>query len=275
MELSGFLFDLLFSEASILKIILGSIFGLCLGLTGVGGGVLLIPMLQFFCEMPPVLAVGTASMISAMVKVNASFFHLKANNVSWRQMALLFLGALPLTLLVTQCIVFLNEHPVHSEITQSLVSFLVLLVMFGSLASVLIKYLSHRAGTKQAESGKPNKSTAVLSGMFCGTVLGSTGVGGGVLLLPIFTNLLNVDIKKAIGSSVVVALLLSSVAALGYAKGGQSDFGTALLFLIGSFAGVPLASIFMSRLSENSIYLITLAIIGTSCVLYLFTETFS
>lgn len=270
MELSVFFSELLFSEASILKIVLGSIFGLCLGLTGVGGGVLLIPMLQFFCEMTPVLAVGTASMISAMVKVNASFFHLRVNNVSWRQMALLFIGALPLTVLVTQCIVFLSEHPDHSELTQSFVSFLVLLVMFGSLLAVFVKYLRHQSDTRQTEVRKPKGRTAVLSGMFCGTVLGSTGVGGGVLLLPIFINLLNVDIKKAVGSSVVVALLLSSVVALGYAKGGQSDLDTALLFLIGSFVGVPVASLFMSRLSEKAIYLITLVVIGASCVLYVF-----
>lgn len=51
-----------------------------------------------------------------------------------------------------------------------------------------------------------NAKKAIMSGMFCGTVLGSTGVGGGVLLLSVLNGVLQVDIKKAIGSSVVLAL---------------------------------------------------------------------
>ena len=53
-------------------LLLGTVFGLCLGLTGVGGGVMLIPMLQVFCDMNTVLSVGTASIISTLVKINAS-----------------------------------------------------------------------------------------------------------------------------------------------------------------------------------------------------------
>ena len=133
--------------------------------------------------MSTVLAVGTASLISAMVKINASIVHVKASNVSWRQVCLLFIGAVPITILVTQVVVYFNQHPIHGELTQSFISMLVVVVMIGSLISVIY-------GAKKAESCvladshhsvKPSK--AVLSGMFCGSVLGSTGVGGGVLLL--------------------------------------------------------------------------------------------
>ncbi|MDR9825605.1 sulfite exporter TauE/SafE family protein [Vibrio sp. FNV 38] len=265
-----FIGELLLSDVLLLKILLGGIFGFCLGLTGVGGGVLLIPMLQLFCGMPTVLAVGTASLISAMVKVNASIVHVKASNVSWRQVGLLFVGAVPITALVTQMVVYFNEHPIHGDLTQSLISALVVIVMVGSLLSVLQgarkKHSEVSVGIK--EPVKPSK--AVLSGMFCGSILGSTGVGGGVLLLPVLNNVLQLDIKKSIGSSVVLALFLSSIAAIGYAKGGQADIITAIWFVVGSFVGVPLSAWVMKKLSETMIYGVTVSVISLSLIMFLF-----
>lgn len=257
------------SDGVLLKLVLGSIFGLCLGLTGVGGGVLLIPMLQLFCGMSPVLAVGTASMISAMVKINASFLHIKARNVSWKKIILLFVGAVPVTLLVTQVVVYFNAHPFYSDVTQTTIAWLVTIVMVGSLISVFSKYRSNKSGTDLSSDAKPNAKKAIMSGMFCGSVLGSTGVGGGVLLLPVLNSVLHVDIKKAIGSSVVLALFLSTIAAVGYASGGQSDIHTAILFFVGSFIGVPIAAQLMKRMSESHVYLVTMLVISVSLFSYI------
>ncbi|MGR5251403.1 sulfite exporter TauE/SafE family protein [Vibrio astriarenae] len=268
--MSNIMAELVLTEFILLKILLGGIFGFCLGLTGVGGGVLLIPMLQLFCGMSTVLAVGTASLISAMVKINASIVHVKASNVSWRQVGLLFIGAVPITVLVTQIVVHFNQHPTYAEITQSLISTLVIVVMVGSLMSVIYgaKKTGASAMVESHHSVKPGK--AVLSGMFCGSVLGSTGVGGGVLLLPVLNNVLKLDIKKSIGSSVVLALFLSATAAIGYAKGGQADSATAIWFVVGSFVGVPLSAWVLKRLTTRAIYAITLAVISISLVMFVF-----
>ncbi|WP_264876512.1 sulfite exporter TauE/SafE family protein [Vibrio agarivorans] len=257
------------SDGVLLKLVLGSIFGLCLGLTGVGGGVLLIPMLQLFCGMSPVLAVGTASMISAMVKINASFLHIKAKNVSWNKIILLFVGAVPVTLMVTQVVVYFNDHPFYSDVTQTTIAWLVTVVMVGSLVSVFSKYRSNKSGSVAPTDAKPNPKKAIVSGMFCGSVMGSTGVGGGVLLLPVLNSILHVDIKKAIGSSVVLALFLSSIAAVGYASGGQSDIHTAILFFVGSFVGVPVAAHLMKHMSESHVYLATMLVISVSLFSYI------
>ncbi|GAL31083.1 putative membrane protein [Vibrio variabilis] len=106
--------------------------------------------------------------------------------------------------------------------------------------------------------------------MFCGSVLGSTGVGGGVLLLPILNSLLNVDIKKAVGSSVVLALCLSMITAISYAKGGQADMETAIWFVLGSLLGVATSSKLMRMLSERLVYIITISVITVSLLMYLF-----
>ncbi len=94
-------------------------------------------------------------------------------------------------------------------------------------------------------------------------------MGGGVLLLPILNSFLNINIKKAIGSSVVLALFLSAITALSYAKGGQADVVTALWFVFGSIAGVALAGTLMHKLSEKHTYLITISVISISILLYI------
>ena len=275
MSLSVLINELILTDLAGLKIVLGAFFGLCLGLTGVGGGVLLIPMLQVVCDMNTVLAVGTASVISSLVKVNASVCHIRAKNVSWRSVWYLFIGAVPMTLMITQIVVYYNRHPIYQSLTNSLISTLIILVMMGSLIAVIRKYLHQMIVTEASQSVttkheyKCNKQ-AVFSGMFCGSILGSTGVGGGVLLLPILNSILKIDIKKAIGSSVVLALFLSAITALGYAKGGQIDMYTAALFTIGSFFGVPIASKLIKYLKDNTIYLLTIATIAISLILTLF-----
>lgn len=270
--MSNIVAELILTELILLKVLLGGIFGFCLGLTGVGGGVLLIPMLQLFCGMSTVLAVGTASLISAMVKINASIVHVKASNVSWRQVGLLFIGAVPVTILVTQIVVYFNQHPNYGQLTQSLISMLVIVVMVSSLLSVIYgakkTVSSGVAGAGTCSDVKPVK--AVLSGAFCGSVLGSTGVGGGVLLLPVLNNVLKLDIKKSIGSSVVLALFLSATAAIGYAKGGQADSATAIWFVVGSFVGVPLSAWVLKRMTTRAIYAVTLAVITISLVMFVF-----
>ncbi|RTZ18032.1 sulfite exporter TauE/SafE family protein [Vibrio aquaticus] len=275
MDVIQFLLSLIQTELFEIKFVLGAFFGLCLGLTGVGGGVLLIPMLQIVCDMNPVLAVGTASLISSLVKVTASMSHIRAKNVSWPSACYLFVGALPVSIGVTQAVVYFNEDPLYSSYMNQVINTLIIIVMIGSLIAVLCKYLQQRRGTAAARilvDRQPysNKKVAVLSGVFCGSILGSTGVGGGVLLLPVLNSVLKVDIKKAIGTSVVLAFFLSMVTALGYLSGGQADVHTAALFTLGSFLGIPIASWLLKSCSSNTIYIFTLNLIVISLLLTLF-----
>ncbi|MGR5144514.1 sulfite exporter TauE/SafE family protein [Photobacterium sp. DNB23_23_1] len=251
-----------------LKLVLGAIIGLCLGLTGVGGGVLIIPILQFFFGMGTVTAVGTASLISMFVKLNAGFSHIKAGNVAWRKLGLMLLGAVPATWFITEWVVYFNNHDQYShQITQA-IDIAIVGIMLLSLFSLYKKRNSSisSSANSQPESGK---AKAVCAGGVCGAVLGSTGVGGGVLLLPAFNSLLGIDLKKSIGSSVVMALALSGITALNYSRGGQSDIATAALMTAGAFLGVPIAIRLLERFSENQLYSLTLLVIFISLCLTL------
>lgn len=269
MDLITYFSNLISSDDLLLKMAFGLAFGVILGLTGVGGGVLLIPILQIFFDLSLVSAVGTASLISALVKVNASIVHIKAGNISWHAIGWIILSAAPVTFIITRIVIYYSEHQVYQQLTLNAINTMVVIVMGSSLAIFATKLLRGAtvSNKKEQHGNNASRRKVMVSGAFCGSVLGATGIGGGVIILPVFNSLLNIEIKKAIGSSVLLALLLSFISATSYMSGGVVDLSTVALFVLGSFVGVPIASLLLKKMTERSIYLVTTVVIAVSLVL--------
>ena len=254
-------------------LMIGCLIGLALGMTGVGGGVLIIPLLRGVFGMNPVLAVGTASICASLMKVNAAAIHIKMGNVDWKKSALMLAGAIPATFLTTSGIVKLTQNPATAEMVNSAVDFMVIAAICFSLGAMVYKDLKGGKKTESTTENDPAGEIAawrpLMAGAGSGIVIGATGVGGGVLLLPILTVLLKVNIKQAVGSSIVIALLLSGLSALTYGGGGQADMTTAILLIAGSLVGVPAAGVLMKMLSEALLHRITLGLISVSALMML------
>ena len=267
------------SSELIMTLIIGSLIGLVLGMTGVGGGVLIIPLLRGVFAMNPVLAVGTASICASLMKVNAAAVHIRMGNVDWKKSALMLGGAIPATYLTTSYIVRLMQNPATSGLVDTAVSYMIAAAIIFSLAAMIYKDVkrekpkSTAIDTADTTTNDNDDSSeylrAVLAGAFAGFVIGATGVGGGVLLLPILTVLLKVNIKQAVGSSIVIALLLSSLSALNYSGGGQADMTTAILLILGSLVGVPVAGKVIRFISDRALHRVTLSLITLSAFMML------
>ena len=256
---------------------IGFAIGLVLSMTGVGGGVLIIPVLRTAFHMNPVLAVGTASICAALMKINAAFLHIKMNNIDWKNSLLLLSGAIPATYLTTSLIISLSGSAAFAESVENLVNYLIVFVIIFSLISMIYKDVkSQKTKDKQAATPRDNvttnRSLPVVCGLFCGVFIGATGVGGGVLLLPVLTVLLNVNVKQAIGSSIVIALLLSGISAISYSGGGQADISTAVLLVAGSLISVPIAGKIIHLISDKALHRTTLVLISVSALLMLSTS---
>lgn len=250
-----------------LRIFFGAVIGLCLGLTGVGGGVLIIPILRGVFAMSPIMAVGTASLCAAMMKVNAGFMHLRVGNVEWKSITQVLCGAAPALLLTSMGIISLSENPETAAMINQVVEFLIIGVIAFSMIA-MTKRSNIKAEPDQKESGFFNPKI-IMAGAATGIVMGATGVGGGILLLPLLSVTLGLDMKKSVGSSVIIALVLSTAAALTYSGGGQSDILTAVLLVMGSFIGIPLAGLLMKALSDQRLQQISLGLITISAMVML------
>lgn len=260
----------------LLQLAMGLVLGLAMGLTGVGGGILIIPLLQFVFHMEPVLAVGTASLIASLVKVNASFCHIKTANVDWRSVKGILLGAIPIGMLSASTVVYLHQHEDYNQLISTTTQVLIVLMMFYALFSLMCKYIKSQYPQQKTMplSATSNWSYRRASslGAFCGLIIGMTGIGGGVLLLPALNSYLGIGIKKAVGSSIVIALALSASTSFIYAKGGQSDIPTAFTLVVGSLLGVPLSTLLLKQLSEAKLYLTTLSVICVSILIMMLSN---
>ncbi|MGF1736434.1 sulfite exporter TauE/SafE family protein [Photobacterium satsumensis] len=264
----GLFIALTFNEL-LVRLMFGGLIGFCLGLTGVGGGVLIIPILQIAFGMNPVLAVGTASVISSLVKINAAVSHIVAKNVSWKEVFYVLIGAVPVTLVITEVILRMTANPKYSVMINSVVEVLIISIMMFALATMIVKWKRIQSGDVPSAIRGGSKVKGISSGAACGAIIGSTGVGGGVLILPTLNSILGVDIKRSVGSSIVIALVLSGISAIKYSTGGQSDIVTALVLVAGSFVGVPLAVRVVKNITDTGMYLVSIAIISISLVMTL------
>ena len=79
----------------VLRVVIGAVIGFLIGLTGIGGGVLVMPALTVFLGLPPTTAVGTASLYAFLTKIMAAVKHISLKNVDFRTCGCLLLGALP------------------------------------------------------------------------------------------------------------------------------------------------------------------------------------
>src|SRR5579883_2475134 len=126
-------------------VLIGLVVGILVGLTGVGGGVILLPILIFGLKVPPLVAVGSDAAFNALTKIGAGFFHWRAGNVSKRLAVYLGCGSLPGALIG---VLVLNELRADwgSEINSFLVRFIgallvcisFLLLSQGSIVIVLL-----------------------------------------------------------------------------------------------------------------------------------------
>lgn len=258
------------SSELLMTLVIGCMIGLVLGMTGVGGGVLIIPLLRGLFQMNPVLAVGTASICASLMKINAAAIHIKMGNVHWRKSALMLAGAIPSTYLTTSLIVGLTQNPETSQWIETVVDYMVMGAIVFSLAAMIYKDIKPAKTERQNVAGDHSNSgilLPLLAGAVAGIVIGGTGVGGGVLLLPILTVLLKVNIKQAVGSSIVIALLLSSLSALTYSGGGQADMTIAVLLITGSLLGVPVAGKLVKQISDRALHRVTLGLITLSALM--------
>jgi len=98
-------------------------------------------------------------------------------------------------------------------------------------------------------------------------VLGATGVGGGVVVLPLLLRYLKLSIKQAIGSAIFITTILSGSSAIAYMRNGHTYIILALTLCIGSLMTIPLAKYLMLRLSDRVLQYLTLLFILSSAIM--------
>jgi uncharacterized protein len=234
-------------------VIAGLLVGFIVGMTGVGGGSLMTPILLFF-GINPATAVGTDLLYAAITKAGGVYVHQKNKNIDWTITGWLALGSVPaaaLTLLVL--------HNLHAD-TQALNSVikqgLGIALLFTAVAIVfkqqLIAFAQKHAGDSFHVAGPRLNAMTVAVGVMLGAIVTLTSIGAGALgTVALFVLYPLLQTKRLVGTEIAHAVPLTLVAGLGHAGMGNMDWGLLGFLLAGSLPGIYLGSHLSGRVSDG------------------------
>ncbi|REG79411.1 sulfite exporter TauE/SafE family protein [Marinomonas pollencensis] len=215
----------------------GAAVGLAVGITGVGGGSLMTPLLLLF-GFPTHIAIGTDLMYAGIAKSTGVYLHAKRGNVNWKIVSAMTAGSLPASLFTVYALSQF-EKPDHYQ--QILTGTLGIMLLITALVIIFRGKLLNRFDFQMSEQ----RSLKVI--FFCGTALGVlvtlTSVGAGALGTAIMMLLFPVmRAKNIVGTDLAHAVPLTLVAGVGHIFLGNVDYILLAGLLIGSIPAIYLGT---------------------------------
>lgn len=231
----------------------GLLVGFIVGLTGVGGGSLMTPILLYF-GISPTSAVGTDLLYAAITKSGGIYVHSKKKNIDWRLTGLLAAGSLPasaITLFVLHYGGF-EMNKVNAFIKIALGYALV----FTSLAIILKGKLvawAHRNDVWITRmSAREQANMTILTGVILGAVVTITSIGAGAIgTVALFLLYPLLPTVRLVGTEIAHAVPLTLLAGLGHAGFGSVDWPLLGNLLIGSLPGIYVGSHLSNRVADH------------------------
>ncbi|MEV0614935.1 sulfite exporter TauE/SafE family protein [Nonomuraea sp. NPDC050404] len=211
------------------------------GLTGMGGGALMTPMMMLFFNVPPLAAVSSDLVASAVMKPVGSVVHLRRGTVNLRLVGWLCAGSVPTAF----CGVFLARAFAVTDGVKYALGVALLLAVAGM---ALKSWLGGRGGSSDARDIVVRPIPTLLVGMVGGLVVGVSSVGSGSLIIVALLVLYPaLKANQLVGTDLVQAVPLVVSAALGHLLFGDFQMDLTLSLLIGSIPGVYLGARISSR----------------------------
>src|SRR5580704_8170085 len=226
----------------LIKSLVGFGVGTLIGMTGVGGGVLLLPILIFGLGVPPMSAVGSDALFNFLTKIGASIVHLRKGTVRRKVVLALAVGSAPGSYLGVSFLVHLRNtygNGVNHFITVAVGVLLICIPTF----LFFQKKIEDRAATRPPTI----KSFAWMSliGLVAGFLVGITSVGSGSIVMMMLLYIFQP--KVMVGTDIVHALLLTGVTSLLHFRMHNVDLHLVGALLIGSIPGGLLGSYLSTR----------------------------
>jgi uncharacterized protein len=241
----------------------GFLIGALVGITGMGGGSLLTPILVIFFGFKPTLAVGTDILHGAIFKSFGAVRHRRLGTVHARLTFWMFLGSGPMSLLGVAVATWLTHHYGNAESIESYAIGVAL--MAGGVALVAKTFVKRGVQPDDAPFllTRRDRLIAFTLGATCGFVVGLTSVGSGTFFGLIMVLVFPLTLPKIVGTDIFHAAALLWVAGFGHLVAGNVDLRTMGWLLTGSIPGILLTSHFTLRIPPAALRL------GLACVLTL------
>lgn len=238
-----------------LRVLAGAGVGFAVGLTGVGGGSLMTPLLLLFGYPAPV-AIGTDLLYAAVTKAGGAWSHHRHGNVEWRIVAVLAAGSIPASILLHLVLLDADfqDSPAFADLlTSSLGIMLIITASILLLGSKLRKRaLEEKPPVLMQAIHRHREAVTLCMGVLLGicVTLSSVGAGafGAAILLTIYSS---ISAVRIIGTDIAHAVPLTFFAGLGYFFSGYVDMLLLASLLLGSLPAIHLGSRVSNRIPDG------------------------
>lgn len=227
--------------------------GVLVGLTGVGGGSLMTPLLILLFGVHAATAVGTDLLFAACTKSIGVAVHARTNTIDWRITRLLATGSLPMAALT---ILVLHQLELRAAaLSQVVTPVLAVAILLAALLVLFQKQVLRLAGSYGASLAFRNLTAlTIIAGAGLGVLVTLSSVGAGALGVSVLTLLYpRMRVARIVGSDIAHAVPLTLLAGAGYWFLGAVDWHLLGSLLSGSVPGVILGSLLAARVSASAI----------------------
>ena len=265
---------------SVEYILAGVLVGFCVGVTGVGGGSLMTPILIGLFKIEPHIAIGTDLLYAAISKFCGSFVHAKKLNIVWPIVLWLALGSIPASLATTWVLDnYLSQSTHYKAILTMVLGFMLTLTGVSIVFRTQVERFFNKFGKKlepqeieqERQRFKDKRFYILIMGVILGVFVTLSSVGAGAFgIMALIIMFPNLPMIRIIGSDVVHAVVLTLVAGIGHMNSGNVDFNLLMWLLVGSIPAIIIGTLVSSRLPEKiirKILGITLFAIGINFML--------
>jgi len=232
----------------------GLVVGFIVGLTGIGGGALMTPILIVVFGIPPITAVSTDLLYAAVTKFGGAITYTRKKLVEWKIVLLLLAGSIPGSLLTLNYLSGLGglekiEHLMNLTLGISLVLTSFAVFLRNKIRNQAMKWQHTNAAT-HARKWRPVVTT--LMGLILGCLVTLSSVGAGALGTAVLILLYpRMSMPNIVGTDLVHAVVLTAIAGAGHYQMGSVDLSLLVYLLIGSLPGVFMGSHIGTRLSPK------------------------
>lgn len=218
----------------ILFILLGGLIGIFSGFFGIGGGIILTPLLLLL-GYPPTFVIGTSLMLSLGTSISGAIAHFRMGNIQWKYVVIINI----MGIIGTQI-----AHPLITKLealgyAEAAISIFYIMLL-GFFAVTLLKKQKSRPASRPAPAFP--LLIAGLIGLGAGFISSALGVSGGFFIVPLLISLLGLKAPHAVGTSLASVVFIVTSGFISYSISSTLDYIAGISLILGTFLGAPIGA---------------------------------
>jgi uncharacterized protein len=243
-------------------VLAGLLTGLLVGMTGMGGGSLMTPILVFLFGIPPTTAIGTDIAHGAAFKTVGAVQHRRMGNVRARLAGWMLIGSAPTSLLGVWLAERLTER--YGDDAKSVMGQVLGAALLFGCVGLVAKSLIHATPSEDVQwhLSRRDRVAAILIGALGGFIVGLTSVGSGVFFGLTLLVVFPLRAHKVVGTDIFHAAVLLYIAGAAHWAAGNVDFGILFWLLLGSIPGVLIGGRLTLSIPEHVLRLTLAGVLG-------------